>query len=1106
MESKSLKKNALFAFITALAITACGQSPTEIALERQSEEAVAKRKAALIVEQNISDDDIEECDFNDGLQNAFINDDASYLEKNVTNQQCFVDDEKPLLNAAIFLGREKMVDFLLKNKVKDSPYFPAASEAAETHQLVMLKKLQANGYSLTAKDIGLTTPLEKALNEKSKNNQKHFEEIGSEMGIKNVPSPSSPISVIKYLVEHGADPQDRNRHGATPLMIARDLEVTQFLLEQGAYVDAVDDKGFTVAMNKIRRDSDENIKILKRILEHNPKLNQANKDDKRTALHWAASYENVNLVQLLLVNGADASIQDSKGKTPLMIAKETRNQALVVLLSGKTKTEGKSKSKTSISAENQFAEKQVKAKPIKSRNNKNQPINNELFETLKKDLYAHSKNNKCDNPRKVQGALKKDDIDYIKKNVTNFSCSIGKDGITPMLAAIALNAPKSIDYLLPLTKDNTYLPAAVFASMNLDLTLLKTLNKYNFPIDAYMIDGNNAAHTAVKADFKRLSRKSKNTYPTITVLKFLKENGTNLNGANYRGKTPLMLASKPEVLVFLLENGADVNAVDDSGKTALHYLANRGSEKSVEVLLWYKADPKIQDDKGQSVIDLMTENEKRYTGSSKQGAKKILELLNGTKKPRKPNYDPNKVTCSESNKLGEAIEDDDVDYLKNSVSDYDCRIEREIGLLFIANLYYSEKSFEFLASKVKDDDILPAMTLAAKSLSIDFLKMLLKNNFDVNKKDKDGKTALLIAADKSTTTKQGISKKKQSDTPLAVVTFLVENGADIFAKDNKGRNAIAYADSIEVFHYLFELGVSVKSKDNQGLTALHNYDEQHWNSRSTNYIKAAIAKGIDIDLPSADGNTILHQSIQRRDVDDFTDYIELGANWLVKNNEGETPLDLAEDSIAQDKIISSSDKNALIELIADLKTRKPLVKKAISSNNSKKGIENNSLNDFEKNLNNFKVSDEDMSRFYYKNWMTIHSKYKKEESKPIKDKLSRSYESWKKNKREYRKKNGTLKNNQLSMEEIDFNNKIATLETDVGSMLNAFNDAIESIGRNSNYSKEEREAKQQKMRQQFYEEWIIQKNTLLEKSKAKKDEKNKKQSKVEKIEVTGERL
>ena len=300
--------------------------------------------------------------------------------------------------------------------------------------------------------------------------------------------------------------------------------------------------------------------------------------------------------------------------------------------------------------------------------------------------------------------------------------------------------------------------------------------------------------------------------------------------------------------------------------------------------------------------------------------------------------------------------------------------------------------------------------------------------------------------------------------------------------------------------------MSVKSKDNQGLTALHNYDEQHWNSRSTNYIKAAIAKGVDIDLPSADGNTILHQSIQRRDVDDFTDYIELGANWLVKNNEGETPLDLAEDSIAQDKIISSSDKNALIELIADLKTRKPLVKKAISSNNSKKGIENNSLNDFEKNLNNFKVSDEDMSRFYYKNWMTIHSKYKKEESKPIKDKLSRSYESWKKNKREYRKKNGTLKNNQLSMEEIDFNNKIATLETDVGSMLNAFNDAIESIGRNSNYSKEDREAKQQKMRQQFYEEWIIQKNTLLEKSKAKKDEKNKKQSKVEKIEVTGERL
>lgn len=1115
MESKSIRKSSLFALITALVLTACGKSPQEIALERETPQAVAERKAALKVEPNISDDEIKECDLNDGLKNAIMNDDATYFDKNVKNLQCYIQGEKPLLNAAISFGREKIVDALLEKKVKDSPYFPAAIDAAETHQLEMLKRLQANGYSLTAKDIGLVTPLEEALNTKSKSNQEHFENLNSEMGIKNVPSPSSPILVVKYLVEQGADPQARNRHGVTPLMLARDLEVTQYLLDQGAYVDAVDDKGFTVVMNKVRRDSDENIKVLKRILEHKPNVNHVTTDDKRTALHWAAEYSNINLVQLLLVNGADANLKDVEDKTPLMIAKEGRNRAVVSLLSRKTKVNTETKTESESKTPQTTTKKQAKVKTKKSRINKNQPINRETYNSLKKDLKAASRNIKCSNHRELEKAIKKDDVNFVKSNVTNFSCSISKDGITPLLLAIVYKAPKSIEYLLPLTKDNTYLPAAVFAAMNLDLALLKKLKPFNFPLDAYMIDGNNAAHSAVKADYKRLSRKSKNTSPTTAVLKYLKENGTNFNGANYRGKTPLMLANDPQVLVYLLENGANVNAVDNSGKTALHNMANRGSVKGVEVLMWYKANPNIKDNRGQSVSELVTENEKRYTGSSKEDANIMLKLLNGSKKPRKPRYDPNRPTCAMSKKIGEAIKYDNVEYLKTKVSDYNCLLDGKIDLLNIANILHAEKSFAFLASKVQDNEKIPLMVEVAKKLNIKFLKILLDNNFDINQSNSEQYTALLKAASKSRSISLGLTGKQKSNTPLEVVKFLIENSADINARNKYGRGALELVNSLEVYDYLIAQGMRVDTKNNKGLTALHYYDKSHRSENAQKLIKASLKFGVDIDLKSNEGNTILHQSMQRRDVDDFKEYIKLGANWLIKNNDGYTPLDLAEQSITEDRIISSSDKKELVELIANLKTRKPAVKQRILSQTATKEVANKkqlkigSLSDFEKNLNNFEVSDKKMSDFYHKDWMAIHSKYKKEESKPIKDQLLQNYEMWKKNKREYKKKNGTLIENQLSVEEIDFNNKIATLDTDLGLMLNATTDAVNSIGRNSSYTKEEREGKKAKIRKQFYEEWLHKKSALQEKEKQSKKKETtkkqdiKKQNTVERIQVTG---
>jgi ankyrin repeat protein len=52
----------------------------------------------------------------------------------------------------------------------------------------------------------------------------------------------------------------------------------------------------------------------------------------QTALHWAAKYESVEIVQLLLDAGADVNAQDEDGETPLQAAKLKGHHAIAELL------------------------------------------------------------------------------------------------------------------------------------------------------------------------------------------------------------------------------------------------------------------------------------------------------------------------------------------------------------------------------------------------------------------------------------------------------------------------------------------------------------------------------------------------------------------------------------------------------------------------------------------------------------------------------------------------------------------------------------------------------------------------------------------------------
>ena len=108
----------------------------------------------------------------------------------------------------------------------------------------------------------------------------------------------SVISVLRLLLEQGADINAQNQDGRTPLHMAsfdRALEVVRLLLEHGADVEVKNKYG-------------------------------------RTPLHLASFDGALEVIRLLLEHGADVEVKDKYGETALQDATHSRHHEIVRML------------------------------------------------------------------------------------------------------------------------------------------------------------------------------------------------------------------------------------------------------------------------------------------------------------------------------------------------------------------------------------------------------------------------------------------------------------------------------------------------------------------------------------------------------------------------------------------------------------------------------------------------------------------------------------------------------------------------------------------------------------------------------------------------------
>ncbi|KAI8652813.1 PNP-UDP-1 domain-containing protein [Fusarium keratoplasticum] len=317
-------------------------------------------------------------------------------------------------------------------------------------------------------------------------------------------------------------------------------------------------------------------------------------------------------------------------------------------------------------------------------------------------------------------------------------------------------------------------------------------------------------------------------------------------------RTPLSWAAtngQVEMVSYLLNTGkVDAESKCPRGRTPLHYAAGRGHVGVMEALLMIAgADINARDDRSRTPLHLAVRE--------KQGPAVQWLLDHGADLNTKDTWD--------DTPLRHAVKDDNVAMMRQLLgkdqtglsSRDDCR-----GLLSFA---VSEGS------------------MAAFKLLVDEYKM------DVNSKDSDGRTVLLVAlreelvdptkvadfflADSRTDLispdclgRTPLSYAAQNNYLVAVKLLLAKDGVDVNSRDNEGRSALSWVAGSEGRHLsiaqlLVEAGADVDSKDDKSRSIL---SWVVWYGHSA-MAQLLVQAGIDIDAKDERGRTSLLEAAKQ---------------------------------------------------------------------------------------------------------------------------------------------------------------------------------------------------------------------------------------------------
>ncbi|KAK6625359.1 hypothetical protein RUM43_005656 [Polyplax serrata] len=136
--------------------------------------------------------------------------------------------------------------------------------------------------------------------------------------------------ILMFLLSQGAEPDTRRTDGATPLWIAAQMghhNIVRELLHHGARVDSTRHDGATPLFKASHKGHSL---VISELLKYKPSLDLL--PNGESALHAAALFGHVVIVKQLIEAGADATMCNQEGMTPLQVAIQAKKTNVVEYL------------------------------------------------------------------------------------------------------------------------------------------------------------------------------------------------------------------------------------------------------------------------------------------------------------------------------------------------------------------------------------------------------------------------------------------------------------------------------------------------------------------------------------------------------------------------------------------------------------------------------------------------------------------------------------------------------------------------------------------------------------------------------------------------------
>ncbi|XP_077992722.1 poly [ADP-ribose] polymerase tankyrase-2-like [Glandiceps talaboti] len=651
------------------------------------------------------------------------------------------------------------------------------------------------------------------------------------------------IDVCIVLLQHGADPNIRNTDGKTALDLA---EPSAKAVLTGEYKK-------DELLEAARSGNEDKLMSLLTPLNVNC---HASDGRKSTPLHLAAGYNRTRIVQLILQHGADVHAKDKGGLVPLhnacsyghyevteMILKHGGNVNAMDLWQFTPLHEAASKSRIEVCSLLLSHGADPTLVNCHSKNALDAAPTRELQERLQYEFKGHTLLETC----------RQADVTRVKKQLT------------------------------------------------LDIVNFKHPQTHDTPL-----------HCAVASVFPKRKQ----------VTELLIRKGANVNDKNKDFLTPMHIATEKnhfDAMETLLKHNAKVNALDSLGQTPLHRAAHDGSTQACRLLLTYGVDPSIVSLQGLTAAQMANESIKIMLQEEPpiSGPDENYQLLEAAKAgdietcKQILSKGPHLVNCRDVEGRHSTPLHFAAGYNRVTVVEYllqhgaDVHAKDKGGLVPLHNAC-SYGHYEVTELLVKHGAVVNVADLwkftplheAAAKGKYEICKLLLKHGADAHKKNRDGNTPLDLVKDGD----QDVQDLLRGDAALldaakkgclARVQKLV-TPENINCRDSQGRNSTplhlaAGYNNVEVAELLLENGADVNARDKGGLIPLHN-------ASSYGHVDIAallIKYGTCVNATDRWSFTPLHEAAQKGRTQLCALLLAHGADPTMKNQEGQTPLDLA---------------------------------------------------------------------------------------------------------------------------------------------------------------------------------------------------------------------